>query len=1019
MRLPQPFVRLPLTVDAAQLRREVESIPESAWRSHPEAAPGNTAVVLIGVAGDPDGDSTVGPMAPTPHLDVLPSVRQLLAALGTTVGRTRLMRIATETELGLHVDTNYYWWHHLRIHVPVQTTPDVVFEAGGESVHMSEGEVWVFDTWQRHRVDNPASSPRIHLVVDAVGSAPLWDLIDRPVREPRHLGAGGDTDTTGTGHELPIEQWNWPVVMAPAEVDATVESLLADLRAVDGAAAAHAEGLLGPFRHDWHDLTARYGPGSAGWPSRRALLDATRQRVRAELAGYQLVNGVALTHALDQLVFSPALTPGLAVGAPAAAAPARTSPGAAPRPSLLDGPPRIVDPVFIVCPPRSGSSLLFETLQRSPSLATIGGESHEVIEGIAALSPAAHDWDSNRLDASDATDGVVAHLKERFAARMRSRDGQPCRGPTRLLEKTPKNALRIPFLAHAFPDARFVFLYRDPRETVSSMLDAWRSEKFVTYRDLPGWDGPPWSLLLTPGWRDLADRPLGDIVSRQWADTVDALLHDLTALDGERWCVASYDQLVADPLAEIQRLCAFLDIDWDDDLAEPLPHSRHTLDSPHPDKWRRNADELAPFVDDVVAPAATRALDVFASAPRTEPVRIDDSADRRPVRRRATPPVAETGAAGSAEPSAPEGLTGSAKLSAPVEPTEQELFGSQHSGSFRALLQSIGASLLVTTYQAGRVVMVRDGGDSLNSHFRALPTPMGVAFNGRDLAIGTRSEIIVFQNQPALTARLDPPDRHDGCFVVRHRHSTGDIRVHDLAWGDEGLWIVNTRFSCLATLDAEHSFVPRWRPPFVTGLAAEDRCHLNGLAVIDGAPKYVTVLGTTDEAGGWRERKADGGAILDVPSGEIVSAGLSMPHSPRWHDGKLWVLESGRGKLAVVDPATGARDDVAEVPGFARGLTFVGRYALIGLSRVREHTFDGLPLTRDRTEPLQCGVWIVDTVTGEIAGHLAFTGFVQEIFEVALLHGLRYPELVEPGAPLGDTAFVLPDDALRDVAAPA
>jgi uncharacterized protein (TIGR03032 family) len=398
-----------------------------------------------------------------------------------------------------------------------------------------------------------------------------------------------------------------------------------------------------------------------------------------------------------------------------------------------------------------------------------------------------------------------------------------------------------------------------------------------------------------------------------------------------------------------------------------------------------------------VAPAANRALDVFAHAPRTDPVRVDDSADRR----RASRP------APSATP-APE--------SASTEPSEQELFGSQHTGSFRALLQAARASLLVTTYQAGRVVMVRDAGDSLNSHFRALPTPMGVAYNGRDLAIGTRSEIMVFQNQPALTARLDPPGQHDGCFVVRNRHSTGDIRVHDLAWGADGLWVVNTRFSCLATLDTQHSFVPRWRPPFVSALAAEDRCHLNGLAVVEGQPKYVTVLGMTDDAGGWRERKADGGAVLDVPSGEVVTAGLSMPHSPRWHRGRLWVLESGRGMLTVVDPATGAREDVAEVPGFARGLTFADRYALIGLSRVREHTFDGLPLTRDRTEPLQCGVWIVDIEAGEVVGNLAFTGAVQEIFEVALLPGLRYPELVEPGAPIGDTAFVLPDAALRDVA---
>src|SRR3954468_1948072 len=241
MRLSQPFVRLPLTVDAARLAREVATIPESAWRGHPEAAPGNTAVVLVGVAGDPDGDSTVGPMAPTPNLDALPSVRRLLAALGTTVGRTRLMRIATETEIGLHVDTNYYWWHIMRIAVPVQTTPDVLFQAGAETVHMAAGEVWVFDTWQRHRVDNPAASPRIHLVIDAVGSAPLWDLVERPDRELHHLGDADTPDTAAsTAAELPIEQWNWPVVMAPAEVDATVAALLGDLRVVDHDAADRA-----------------------------------------------------------------------------------------------------------------------------------------------------------------------------------------------------------------------------------------------------------------------------------------------------------------------------------------------------------------------------------------------------------------------------------------------------------------------------------------------------------------------------------------------------------------------------------------------------------------------------------------------------------------------------------------------------------------------------------------------------------------------------------------------------------
>ena len=184
MRLSQPFVRLPLTVDAARLAREVDTIPESAWRGHPEAAPGDTTVVLIGVAGDPDGDSTGGPMAPTPISTPCPRYVSSWPHSSSTVGRTRLMRIATETELGLHVDTNYYWWHHLRIHVPVQTTPDVVFQAGTETVHMATGEVWVFDTWQRHRVTTRRRRPRIHLVIDAVGSAPLWDLVERPDANP-------------------------------------------------------------------------------------------------------------------------------------------------------------------------------------------------------------------------------------------------------------------------------------------------------------------------------------------------------------------------------------------------------------------------------------------------------------------------------------------------------------------------------------------------------------------------------------------------------------------------------------------------------------------------------------------------------------------------------------------------------------------------------------------------------------------------------------------------------------------
>ncbi len=472
--------------------------------------------------------------------------------------------------------------------------------------------------------------------------------------------------------------------------------------------------------------------------------------------------------------------------------------------------------------------------------------------------------------------------------------------------------------------------------------------------------------------------------------------------------MASYDRLVADPRAEIGQLCAFLELAWDDDLADPLPNSRHTLDSPHPDKWQRNADELAPVLPQIAA-TAERARQVFADPPRVAAVKIAPSANRAPKN---TPPVIQ-------EPVVQEPAmhVEDANAGLSTAPSVEELFHSNHTGSFATLLRTLGASLLITTYQAGRVILVRHTEDSLNTHFRSLATPMGVAYDGRRLAIGTKSEIAVFQNQPELGRRLDPPGRHDGCFVIRNRHATGDIRVHDLAWAEDGLWIVNTRFSCLATLDGEHSFVPRWRPPFVRALAPEDRCHLNGLAVVDGVPRFASVLGISDEPNGWRENKATGGAIFDVPSSEVVAVGLSMPHSPRWHDDKLWVLESGLGVLSTVDIDTGEIHQVAQVPGFARGLAFAGQYALIGLSKVREHVFDGLPLTRNRTEDLRCGVWVVDTTNGETVGYLSFEGLVQEIFEVTLLPNMRYPELVEPGAALADSAYVLPPAALAEVPA--
>jgi uncharacterized protein (TIGR03032 family) len=613
----------------------------------------------------------------------------------------------------------------------------------------------------------------------------------------------------------------------------------------------------------------------------------------------------------------------------------------------------------------------------------------------------------------------------------------------RLLEKTPKNALRVPFLASAFPDALFIYLYRNPRESINSIYEAWRSGRFVTYPQLPGWTGPPWSLLLVPGWRELAEAPLPEIAARQWSIATERLLDDLEALPSDRWCVANYGRLVSEPQAEIERLSRFLDIEWDRRLSAPLPISRHTLTPPELGKWRHNAEVLEP-VFPLAAGAAERALEVFARVPGH--ARLDrgvgehwDEGRAGGVPFETSPPGPLSSGAGEGEsmraPVAEAGLVrGKTVVDRPPSPAPLERgpggevskgrtshpsppspFRSVATTSFPALLKGLGCSLLVSTYQSGRVVLVRADGESLNTHFRSFASPMGLALGPRYLAIGTARHVWEYRNVPAAAGRLEPAGRHDACFLPRAARVTGDIRGHEMAFAGDELWIVNTRFSCLCGLDRDHSFVPRWRPPFVSALAPEDRCHLNGLAVVEGQVRYVTALGRSDSPAGWRETKAGGGVLLDVPSGEAVSDGLSMPHSPRWHDGRLWVLESGKGEMGVVDLPTGKVEPVAQLPGFTRGLAFSGRYAFVGLSQVRESVFGGIPLGA-RLKERVCGVWAVDLQTGATVAFLRFEDAVQEIFEVALLPGLRFPELAEPEDELIAGTYVLPQEALAEVA---
>ena len=322
--------------------------------------------------------------------------------------------------------------------------------------------------------------------------------------------------------------------------------------------------------------------------------------------------------------------------------------------------------------------------------------------------------------------------------------------------------------------------------------------------------------------------------------------------------------------------------------------------------------------------------------------------------------------------------------------------GCDISESFPAWLSQAGGSIVLTTYQAGKVGMIGWDGRQVTLLFRDFPKPMGLDVDGPRMLLATRHQVIELANAPLLAYEFleGQPGRYDALYLPRVTYDTGDLNVHDVAFGAERPWLVNTRFSCLCSPSRDYSFIPRWRPPFISEVVPEDRCHLNGLAMEGGRPRFVTALGETDVVGGWRERKADGGVVIDVPSGQVVLRGLCMPHSPRLHDGSLWVLNSGAGRLWRVDLDSFRHEVVCSLPGYLRGLGFVGSVALVGLSTIREkHIFGGLPV-QQRCPRLRCGVAVVEVRTGRQLGLFEFTEGCTEIFDVRFLPDFRRPMIL-------------------------
>ncbi|GAB5455095.1 MAG: hypothetical protein Hens2KO_13240 [Henriciella sp.] len=314
------------------------------------------------------------------------------------------------------------------------------------------------------------------------------------------------------------------------------------------------------------------------------------------------------------------------------------------------------------------------------------------------------------------------------------------------------------------------------------------------------------------------------------------------------------------------------------------------------------------------------------------------------------------------------------------------------SGDLYNFLAARNVSIAFTSYQTGILYILGHGLDrKLSLHQARYPQAMGVVGDGERIYLASLNQIVRMEN--VLGPNQIANEKHDKVYVPRNFQTTGAVDLHEIGVTNEGkIVFINTKYSCLCELSLKHSFKPIWKPNFISQIVAEDRCHLNGLAMVDGQPKYASAVCRSDVVDGWRDRRHDGGIIIDIDTDEIVADGLSMPHSPRVYDGKLWVANSGSGEIGWIDEKTKRFKPVAFCPGFIRGLAFIDGFAIVTLSKPRYKRFDGLELAdtleKKDADPW-CGVQVISLADGSVAHWIRFDGAIQEFFDVCVLPGVR------------------------------
>jgi uncharacterized protein (TIGR03032 family) len=337
----------------------------------------------------------------------------------------------------------------------------------------------------------------------------------------------------------------------------------------------------------------------------------------------------------------------------------------------------------------------------------------------------------------------------------------------------------------------------------------------------------------------------------------------------------------------------------------------------------------------------------------------------------------------------------------PVQPAANETQISVSRG-FGNWLGRMGCSLAFSSYQTGQLFLVGQlPSGQVSFHQQNYVRAMGLHATPQRLYVGSLFQVWRLEN--VLGAHERANEHFDKLYVPRNAQTTGDIDVHELGVDKSGRVIfVNTKFSCLATMSVTHGFKPLWKPPFISRLAAEDRCHLNGLAMHEGSPAYVTAVSRSDMINGWRDRRHEGGVLIDVRDDRIVTDQLSMPHSPRVTAEGIYLLDSGRGMLVRIDPKSGAKEDIAFCPGFLRGLSIHNGYAIATVSLPRDGAFSGLALQdelKKRDGEPWCGVCIIDLRSGDLVDWIRLNGAIKELFDVTVIPDARCPMALGVNSP--------------------